>query len=69
MLFTIFSIIAEVSKVEYDEADEEQDAIHRQLGYRPEGRIPDLETVRDTPRLDNDNMDYKRPTKEGMLRK
>ena len=67
LLSTILLILAEVSKLEYDEADAAQDSIHRQIGYRPEGRIPDLEAVRDTTRLDNDNMDYKRPTKEGMV--
>ena len=51
--------------LEYDEVDEAQDAFKRHLGYLPDGRLPDLENVRTTNRLDRDNMDYKRPKKPG----
>ena len=43
--------------------------MQRQLGYRPDGRIPDLGAVKETTRLDRDNMDYKRPVKEGTTHK
>ena len=43
--------------------------MQRQLGYRPDGRILDLGAVKETTRLDRDNMDYKRPVKEGTTHK
>ena len=60
------SLAAESRRIEYDETDTTQDEIQRRLGYRPDGRLPDLGAVQETTRLDRDNMDYKRPLKEGM---
>ena len=60
-------ILAEIDKLEYNESDFVEDTVHRQLGYRPEERLPDINSVRETQRLDNDNMDYKKPSKNGKL--
>ena len=61
--------VAESRPIEYDATDRTQDEIHRQLGYMPDGRIPDIGAVKETTRLDRDNMDYKRPVKEGRAHK
>ena len=60
-------ILAEIDKLEYNESDLIEDTVHRQLGYRPEERLPDIKSVRGTQRLDNDNMDYKKPPKNGII--
>ena len=60
-------ILAEIDKLEYNESDFVEDTVHRQLGYRPEERLPDIKSVRETQRLDNDNMDYKKPPKNGII--
>ena len=60
-------ILAEIDKLEYNESDFVEDTVHRQLGYRPEERLPDIKSVRETQRLDNDNMDYKKPSKNGKF--
>ena len=60
-------ISAEIDKLEYNESDFVEDTVHRQLGYRPEERLPDIKSVRETKRLDNDNMDYKKPSKNGII--
>ena len=59
-------ILAEIEKLEYNESDFVEDTVHRQLGYRPEDRLPDIKSVHETQRLDNDNMDYKKPSKNGI---
>ena len=65
--YHFLSILAEIDKLEYNESDFVEDTVHRQLGYRPEERLPDIKSVRGTQRLDNDNMDYKKPSKNGIF--